>query len=1207
MRKSHFLLELIIVASDFFKAAQNGHNKFKSIFPFHSLLNPLNKKIKILLTIISIIYCFNQKGLSQLPKIIPPSPEASALFRTLDFPINNSKGVPNINLPLYEIKSGGLVVPISISYNPEGRKVFDQTGPIGMGWSLNAGGMISRTIYGKPDDRNPFPMNLKPAYTLSNWGDYDFIESIHHQEPGLSSYDSEYDIFSYYFGQYSGKFIFDTRSSKIHLLPSKPIQIQERSFPEHIIDDKGIIYSFKENEYSREAGNPITSKLLTSITSPDKKTIITFTYTTFELGDAILSEDYVIVDNDTRLNPSGGYRHFSNRFQNNNNSRLYHVKRITEINFPEGKIKFLLDSPKDRIKSMQVYNFRGDLIKTIDLVRSYLDAPIFSGYLETFKLDALLFKDKNNNIIEKFSFEYEPTLQHFDTKNRDYWGYLNNYSSYNVHTVPEYYDITAFSGPSGVEFSSLIDIRGGNRRPNDACKASVLKKITYPTGGSTEFSYESNRYTYFGRETIAGGLRVSQIKSTDNNGSVLYKTYKYGLNESGSGIVNFYNIQPEDMSYEIRSMSGLGQDYTYFNKNESYRTRIYSSEFLPEIAEIAHDPIFYPEITEYAGTLTNNIGKTVYKYSDKNHSTLSVFPTPVFPGLTYHAFGYPIDQTLRRRYVSVYNLWQNSNLLLTDFYTNTGNTLNLYKKVKTVYNNYTATQTDVLKGLHIYRYLEFGGYRPGERAAATTYRLPVFLFADYEISVGKEELTGTYEVLYTDNGDIVNGSAFIYNENLLVSEVHKMTSNNKLLITKYKYSTDFIGDTQFGSLYKKMVSQNMLNYVIEESHFAGPTFLNSTKTNYDHWGLSGFYPRTVDIKQGANGYETRSRFYTYTERGNILSMSKENDVKQSFVWGYNDAYPIAQVINAESNNAFHTSFENGDGNSLDNDSKTGKRSKTNGFSASLTGLSNGDYFITYWQKSANTWHFQSNKITVTNGSYNVSLNGQVDEVRFYPTTAHMTTYTYDPLIGVTSECDANNNAIYYEYDDFGRLRLIRNKDHNILKKICYNYAGQPEFCTSYGNIDLSRDYYSQTCSYGFLAAPIYVSIPAGMFTSFLSQADANDKAQQYAQKYANQYGTCKSLSQVDLYYSNFAFAYGYTVELYHTSTKQTYTFVIGNYGNGYLGSIPEGTYNITYLSDADYRNFRFSAGCSYYNSGYGSVKLYGIPLSEACNTLKISN
>src|SRR4051812_31972766 len=91
-------------------------------------------------------------GYSQdLPKVIQPSPEAAALFRFMDYPMDYSTGLPQISIPLYEVKSGELSVPISISNHASGRRVNDQDGPVALGWSLNAGGMISRTSYGSVD------------------------------------------------------------------------------------------------------------------------------------------------------------------------------------------------------------------------------------------------------------------------------------------------------------------------------------------------------------------------------------------------------------------------------------------------------------------------------------------------------------------------------------------------------------------------------------------------------------------------------------------------------------------------------------------------------------------------------------------------------------------------------------------------------------------------------------------------------------------------------------------------------------------------------------------------------------------------------------------------------------------------------------------------------------------------------------------------
>ena len=53
--------------------------------------------------------------------------------------------------------------------------------------------------------------------------------------------------------------------------------------------------------------------------------------------------------------------------------------------------------------------------------------------------------------------------------------------------------------------------------------------------------------------------------------------------------------------------------------------------------------------------------------------------------------------------------------------------------------------------------------------------------------------------------------------------------------------------------------------------------------------------------------------------------------------------------------------------------------------------------------------------------------------------AQITTYTYDPVIGVTSQTDPRGNVTSYEYDDLGRLKRTRDKDGNILSENEYHF------------------------------------------------------------------------------------------------------------------------------------------------------------------------
>jgi hypothetical protein len=94
------------------------------------------------------------------------------------------------------------------------------------------------------------------------------------------------------------------------------------------------------------------------------------------------------------------------------------------------------------------------------------------------------------------------------------------------------------------------------------------------------------------------------------------------------------------------------------------------------------------------------------------------------------------------------------------------------------------------------------------------------------------------------------------------------------------------------------------------------------------------------------------------------------------------------------------------------------------------------YQIDYHYLSGGTWHAvtkaYTNYMTLNDGS-------AVDEVRVYPVGAEMTSYTYDPLNGISSQCDARNRFTFYEYDNFGRLETVRDNDGNILNTYEYQY------------------------------------------------------------------------------------------------------------------------------------------------------------------------
>lgn len=93
-----------------------------------------------------------QEGLIQFEEPQIPSPNAAALGEYGDFPVSYHTGVPNISIPIYTLTEGSLQFLISLSYHSSGIQVDEVASWVGLGWSLNAGGVITRMINGTPDE-----------------------------------------------------------------------------------------------------------------------------------------------------------------------------------------------------------------------------------------------------------------------------------------------------------------------------------------------------------------------------------------------------------------------------------------------------------------------------------------------------------------------------------------------------------------------------------------------------------------------------------------------------------------------------------------------------------------------------------------------------------------------------------------------------------------------------------------------------------------------------------------------------------------------------------------------------------------------------------------------------------------------------------------------------------------------------------------------
>lgn len=555
---------------------------------------------------------------------------------------------------------------------------------------------------------------------------------------------------------------------------------------------------------------------------------------------------------------------------------------------------------------------------------------------------------------------------------------------------------------------------------------------------------------------LGGGLRIKSI--TDyNEANVAVKKRKYDYHywedRDSNGTPEEYSYgrlisRPSYTRYEI--LRGTSQDGWPTGCISLTR---FGTSVIGITGVTSGNSVGYDQVTEYVVDPTNEsntLGKTVYQYHNLP-DTIIYYNRMRLPGVN------SIGST------------KNGQLKAKIDYRLTSGT---YYKVAETFNYYSVGNRKMIYNMKLDNInpqgvKDLSSCAPGSPGVSVEY----LAFIYPAIQSEKILLDSTNQITYESTGTsnfLSSTTKNTYTPTTTYQQLSKtevLNSKNEWQKTEIYYPYDYSG-----AVYDSMMARNMVSTVIGQKMYTNSTLMSQVKTQFKLWQSNTYiFPDSVATATLSNSLEAAIRFNEYDVYGNTIQYTGRNGLPVSFLWDYNNSYPIAKVTNAPITSIAYTSFESANnGNWIINDATRNNEAVTGERSFIMHGSNNivytnsstnVDYYISYWSKTGqltvggitslatktgltkNGWTYYEHKVrtTGTNITLSSSSTNILDELRLHPVTAQMETFTYLPLVGTTSQCSVNNTIVYYVYDAFNRLRMIRDADGNILKTMEYNY------------------------------------------------------------------------------------------------------------------------------------------------------------------------
>lgn len=936
------------------------------------------------------------------------SSEARAMTNRINAGPDKYTGTLQVNVPLYEMRTSGGVIPIALNYNGSGIKISDFSQITGIGWDLSAGGKITRAIKSKADN---FTM-LRDVNDIKKWNTK-FIWD--HQDD--NSWDTEPDVYFFEFPGMSGRFVLDG-DCIAHTFPYLPVKIEYDSLANlfTIYDpQQGARYLFKDyatsssrivqGYFSQYAGETDSSWYLNEIKYPDGATV-TFSYTKSNYY-------YTIYEGEIGIAKDGSTVKYINGWSVDCERRIdIDSYQLTSIQYNEQEIKFLYDDHKTG-------NASNTILNSFEVYANKQKLKTFSFVCDTFpngnlRLKQVYIKAKpgHKRPIASFTYYEDPIMPGHTHRGFDHWGYWNQ-DGENLSGCPD----TEIEGISTSDFAST-------RIPDfERTRAQSLKSIVYPSGGSKEFIYELHRGKLQHKDMmmICGGLRIQKIIERD------------GINN-----------KPSEYSYTYDGGVVYADRFNYVIKNYGTYHYFVSPRCLSSIMDFLGSSVVYSSVTEHLP----NGSYVKYDYTPFDECK-DIYPEKYkVLDETVEYLGFETSEDMPK----TIRAWCRNLLQQETAYDANGK---IVKRTKFEYL-IDSTACDSIPGHVVYR-SHIGDHT--YTCIARYYRIccPVLLKRKIE---------------YAGKTTIYCCTDYKYNKRHLRSRTVERFADGTRITSFTKYLFEYFDKINFEKgypsedlipienvVYKngKVIDASLHIFSHNPLHLSKSLKLKEPDALIDSMDFTISSRSIRGTMQYDNRYE-ETVCYDYDSAGNLISYQKNGEPIKSFLFSRGQSIPMATVINARYapeateriNEVYFNDFEAvTDGEYVWPESTVAKSGthicSSRWLMIPLSNFKQGRYILSYWWRtnSSQQWNRYRSIINVTESTQNLMVpfpaqTVMVDDLSIVPQNATIQSSVILPGLGKISETDIRGRTTYYEYNGFGLPIRVLNNEREVIKTFSYD-------------------------------------------------------------------------------------------------------------------------------------------------------------------------